>query len=224
MDNNPKEIARKLRRAGHSLDYIYKKVKAPRSTVYYWISKTPLTKQQLSDLEAKRQAARKKGGQTRHLQRLRTIQKYQQSALQDIGNITDRELFLIGIALYWGEGAKQKGKNVSSGAEFCNQDPRMILLFSKWLDVISVPKDLRQYTLYIHEKHSSLECQIKLAWENNLKDYSISWQKTIFKRHQTQLKLKNDYIGLLRVRVRKSADLCRKISGWIYAVSSLTKV
>ena len=46
-----------------------------------------------------------------------------------IGDVTIRELYLIGLALYWAEG----GKTLYSRLTFSNADPRMIRFYLVWL-------------------------------------------------------------------------------------------
>lgn len=223
MDNlSLMEQAKELRSKGLSLDKIVQILKQPRSTVYYWIRKVPLTSEQMKELEIKRGEARKKGSRARHSQRLRSIKLAQTEGLKDIGNLSGREIFLIGVALYWAEGAKQSKKNISQAVEFCNQDPRMVKVYCRWLDIIKVPPELRQFTLYIHKQHLDREEQIKHAWEKALPGQILGWQKTILKKHETTRRISHGYIGLLRIKVRKSSQLNRRIAGWISTLHILT--
>ncbi|MDD4894950.1 MAG: hypothetical protein PHW54_06545, partial [Candidatus Omnitrophica bacterium] len=51
------------------------------------------------------------------------------NAIEDIGGISERELKLIGIALYWAEGYKG---TACSGVELTNADSAMIKLMMRW--------------------------------------------------------------------------------------------
>lgn len=53
-----------------------------------------------------------------------------------MGALTHRELFLIGVALYWSEGAKSKPWNRSHVLSFCNSDTTMICVYLAWLDLL----------------------------------------------------------------------------------------
>ena len=45
---------------------------------------------------------------------------------EEIGSLTDRELFLLGVGLYWAEGAKGKPYRRCESVTFINSDPDMI--------------------------------------------------------------------------------------------------
>lgn len=219
MDNNPKETARRLRKKGYSLDLITKEMGVPRSTIYYWISRVPLTNKQLKKLEVKRTQARKLGGIARHNQRLAAIEKHNDQAVKDIAQISNRELFLIGIALYWAEGSKQKETNVSQQVAFINSDPKMIKLFESWLSLLGISETNRSYNLFLHKHYIKFESEIKKTWLKKINKQTITWRKTVIKKHDSDMSISPKYLGLLHITVKKSADLNRKINGWIRAMS-----
>ena len=214
--------AQTMRKNGFSLGQITSRLKVPRSTVYYWISKIPLSVNEEVKLRKKRENARIKGGLTRHKQRLETIKMYEETAIQDIKKISPRELFLIGISLYWAEGSKQKNRCISQPVIFSNNDPKMIRIYCRWLDKIAIPHNRRKYTLYIHRQYLHLEPSIKNAWQGKLFPIQIKWEKTIYKHHNTKRPIDPNYLGLLKITLSRSTDLNRKIAGWITAVSKLT--
>ncbi len=94
----------------------------------------------------------------------------------------------------------------------------MILFFDKWLKKICGKKqDGIIYSLYIHET-GKLE-RAKKFW-GDLLDTTI--ERVYFKKHIPKTKRKNiqdAYFGLLRIEVRKSTDLNRKIKGWNLGIS-----
>jgi hypothetical protein len=47
----------------------------------------------------------------------------------EIGTLTTRELFLVGAALYWGEGTKYERVGGTAAVVFTNSDPEMIRVF-----------------------------------------------------------------------------------------------
>ncbi|WP_407922123.1 helix-turn-helix domain-containing protein [Carbonactinospora thermoautotrophica] len=52
------------------------------------------------------------------------------AAAREIGALSDRELFLIGAALYWAEGSKLYCRR--ERVVFINSDPSMMLVFAGW--------------------------------------------------------------------------------------------
>lgn len=62
-----------------------------------------------------------------------------------IGELTEKELYLCGLALYWGEG----GKTRYSELTFSNTDPRMIKFMLVWLNK-SVHYPLDRIRIHLH--------------------------------------------------------------------------
>ena len=64
-----------------------------------------------------------------------------------VGRMSERELLLVGAALYAGEGSK-RGTEV----RFANSDPRMIVVFLAWLRrFFDVDEERLRVRLYLHE-------------------------------------------------------------------------
>lgn len=143
-----------------------------------------------------------------------------QAAKKEIMRISNRELWLIGTALYWAEGAKQKEHNVSQKVSFNNSDPKMILLFNRWIKEACFKKTSElTYSIYIHET-ANLE-KARDFWEKLLK---VKIEKMYFKSHNPKTNRKNineDYFGLMRIDVKKSTDLNRKIKGWVLGITEI---
>jgi hypothetical protein len=62
-----------------------------------------------------------------------------------------RELFLLGVGLYWAEGGKDKPYDRREYACFVNSDPGMIRIFMAWLDLLGVERNRLRFTVMIHE-------------------------------------------------------------------------
>jgi len=71
---------------------------------------TKKDKKQKQRLTEKKLVAIKKGGEARHRERIKRTKEIKTTAKKEIKEISDRELWLIGIALYWAEGTKEKNK------------------------------------------------------------------------------------------------------------------
>ena len=75
------------------------------------------------------------------------IEALREEATAQLGVMSDRELFVSGIALYAGEGSKTDGE-----VRFTNSDPRMMLLFSVWLRrFFEIDESRLRVRLYLHE-------------------------------------------------------------------------
>src|SRR3990167_1070594 len=141
-----KNRAIKLRKKGLSYSEILKEVPAAKSTLSLWLRNVGLAKRQRQKLTEKKRLAQIKGAQVRHDQRIEKSRIITNRAFQEIGEITERELKLIGAALYWAEGSKQKEHNVSEQVMFSNSDPLMISVFLRWLvNICRISKQEHRY-------------------------------------------------------------------------------
>ena len=120
--------------------------------------------------------------------------------------------------MYWAEGGKQKTHNVSQRVTFSNSDESMIKIFINWLDIIGISRDELEYELYIH--NNSDWKRAFSFWSSYLRIDRRNL-KIRFKKHTIKSLRKNvgdSYKGLIKVTVKKSTDLNRKIYGWTIAI------
>lgn len=213
-----KERALALRKQGLSYNEILRHVPVAKSTLSVWLKDVGLAKEQRQRLTEKRRAAQQKAQEASRNKRIVRETEIIKVAQKEIGRINKREFWLIGAALYWAEGSKQKANLVSQKVSFNNSDPGMILFFDRWLKKACGRKQNEiAYSLYIH-KTGDLE-RAKNFW-GALLDTTI--ERVYFKKHAPKTNRRNiqdTYFGLLRIEVRKSTDLNRKIKGWNLGIS-----
>jgi hypothetical protein len=216
--NQEKKDAIILRRQGLSYNEILRKVDVSKSTLSLWLRKIGLAKQQKQRLTEKRKAAQQKAQEACRRNRISKENEIVAKAKKEIGKISRRELWLIGIVAYWAEGAKQKTGNVSQRVSFSNSDPEMILLFDKWIkEICGISLEDVSYSIYIH-KTANYE-KARIFWENVL---NTKINLLYFKHHNPKTNRKNigdNYNGMLRVDIKRSTDLNREINGWILGIS-----
>lgn len=100
------------------------------------------------------------------LARLRNTQDQERQATKAaaeaaVGELSDRELFFTGVALYWAEGAKDKPHRRTEVLQFINSDPNVITLFLRWLEFLGV----RRECLVIYVRQSAdLYRRMEGAW------------------------------------------------------------
>ena len=217
-----KERAINLRRDGLSYSEILKQIPVAKSTLSLWLRSVNLSKRQEQRLTEKKLASMRRGATAKRNQRIEKTQLIKNKAISEIKTISDRELWLIGTALYWAEGSKAKDHNVSQGLIFNNSDPLMIKLFLKWLKtVLKIKNNDVHFEIYIHENHKRIIENTKKYWAKITKRNVSDFNHVYFKKNKINTKRKNigqNYYGLLRIKVRKSSDLNRKISGWIEGI------
>ncbi|WP_301129774.1 hypothetical protein [Streptomyces cacaoi] len=209
--------ARELRLLGWTYDRIELELGVSRSSVSLWVRDLPRPKPRYTPEEQRALMREGLAEQRRARDRLR--EETRQRAREEIGPLTDRELFLVGVGLYWAEGSKSKPYRREENVVFVNSDPDMIRLYLAWLDLLGMERDRLRFTVMIHES-----ADVRAAeryWADLAAVGPESFNKTTLKRHNPRTVRKNtgeNYRGCLVVRVRQGAELYRRIEGWWYGI------
>lgn len=135
--------------------------------------------------------------------------------MREVGEVSDRELFLLGVALYWAEGAKDKPWARSENASLINSDADLIRLYLRWLQLLGIPKEQLVCHLSIHESADVEEAE--RYWADVTGIDRERFNNPSLKRHNPRTVRHNtgtSYRGCLVVRVRRGAQLYRRIEGW----------
>ncbi|MFI7298272.1 hypothetical protein [Streptomyces sp. NPDC050121] len=208
-----RERARELRQQGWTYNRIPAELGCSKSWVSLWVRDLPSPERPRPDT-----APARRGAQRAVENRTAARAELQGRAYAEIGLVSDRELFLIGVGLYWSEGSKAKpGSN--RRVIFVNSDANMIKLFLAWLDLLGVEPDHRRFSVNIHE--SADVATAEAYWADQVGIQTDDLLKTSLKRHNPKTNRTNvgeGYHGCLRVAVLKSADLHRRIEGWWYGI------
>lgn len=212
-----KEAAIELRKKGLSYNEILRKVPVAKSSLSLWLKDVGLAKAQKQRLTEKKLAAMKRGWEAVHRKKVLITEKIKGEARDEIGKLSERELWLIGVALYWSEGHKEKDKG--SLVRLGNSDPRMIGTFLKWLyEICKIKKEDIIFRIYLHETSENRLEEVKMYWSKITGFPKEHFEKITWKKNKIKTKRKNigkDYYGLLDISVRGSINLNRKIQGWI---------
>lgn len=209
-----------MREKGFSYNSILKLIPVAKSTLSRWLRSVKLAKRQRQKLTQKREAARQKGLESLRRKRITTTKQLKETARQEIGRIGPRELFLLGCALYWAEGSKQKETNVSESVRFSNSDPLMINLMVKWFrDVCGISPDAMKFEIYLHQTADREKA--RRYWAESTGLPIQYFQSVLWKKHKISTVRKNiadGYHGLVRMTIRRSTNLNRTIAGWIEGI------
>lgn len=214
-----KEKAISLRREGKTYSEIMKVVPVAKSTISLWLREVGLSKKQKQNITAKRIAGQRKGADARRSNRIKIQSEIISKAKSEIGNLSKKDLFLIGVVLYWAEGSKEKEWNPGQKLAFSNMDSRIIQLFLRWLvEIAKVPKDMIGFEISIHETHKSRVPEVIDYWAKITRFQRSCFNKVYFKtakiKKTNRHNIGDTYFGLLRVTVKNSSTLVRKIAGW----------
>ncbi|WNZ10961.1 hypothetical protein [Streptomyces sp. 11x1] len=212
-----REKARDLRRQGWTYNQIQAELGCSKSSVSLWVRDLPTPEPRCTPEEHR---ARMNAGLARlRAEQDRERQETKQAAAASIGALSDRELFITGVALYWAEGTKDKPHARREGVEFVNSDPGTINVFLAWLDLPEVSRDRLNCRVMIHE--SADVDAAEHYWADLIGINRSLLGRTLLKKHNPQTVRKNvgdTYRGCLGIRVRKSAELYRRIEGSWYGI------
>ncbi|MDW4905985.1 hypothetical protein RB628_11730 [Streptomyces sp. ADMS] len=205
--------ARELRLQGWTYDRIQVELGCSKSSISLWVRDLP--KPERRDPTEQAKLAGRKRWEHELAVRGEERQRTKAAASQEIGEMSDRDLFMTGIALYWAEGGKDKPYARRENVIFVNSDPGMIKVFGAWLDLLGVERERLRYSVMIHETADVAAAE--QYWADLVGADRSAFYKTTLKKHNPKTIRKNvgdSYRGCLAVRVLKGADLYRRIEGW----------
>lgn len=204
--------ARELRSQGMTYDQIQLELGCSKSSISLWVrdlpKPAPRTREEAS-------AIARRGWQATLERREAERQRTKRQAAEEIGTLTDRELFLVGVGLYWSEGSKSKPYERRERVTFINSDPQMIRVYLAWLGLLGVTRERLELRVSIHESADAPDAERFWAQVAGVDTSALS--RTTLKKHNPKTVRKNvgdDYHGCLTIRVAQGADLYRRIEGW----------
>ncbi|MFJ3768297.1 hypothetical protein ACIPQJ_18165 [Streptomyces sp. NPDC090082] len=207
-----RERARDLRLRGWTYDEIRAELGCSKSSVSLWVRDLPKPERKRTREEASEIARR--GWDPVLLRREEERRAVKLTAAEEVGTVSERELFLLGVALYWAEGTKDKPHARRERVVFVNSDPGMVRVFTAWLDLLGVGAERRRYAVMIHETADATAAE--QFWGDLVGVDPSAFCKTTVKRHDPRTNRKNrsaGYHGCLSIRILGSADLYRRIEG-----------
>lgn len=209
-----------LRKRGFSYSEILRTVPVAKSTLSLWLKSVGLAKKQKQRLTEKKLAALKKGWEACRRKRIFLTERIKKEAEKEVKKLNKRELWLIGVILYWAEGHKERRRG--SLVELGNSDANIIRIFLKWLrEICKISEKNIRFRIYLHETSKNRLFEVRKYW-TRVTGFSINnFQKISWKKHKINTKRKNigkNYYGLLRVTVNRSTNLNRRIQGWIIGI------
>lgn len=218
-----RELALVLRKEGFAYSFISKKTGLSKSTLSEWLSKTPYTPNQQTIERVGKAIAASNARKTQIRQR--ETEEVRQAAFLDIGDISKRDLFMFGLGLYLGEGAKTYGIT-----RIVNSDPNVIHLAMKWFHGLGVSRT--QFLLTIHlYPDSDVERSLQF-WSHTTTIPRSQFGKTQIDRRINKKKNRAGKLphGTAHLTVRSLGKkefgvvLARKIQAWTDEVARVIKM
>lgn len=210
--------ATELRDKGYSYNMIKDRLGVSISTQSGWFSERPFSPN--LELISRIKNGPMKNGQLRHNEKINNIVAITKQAEKDIGRLSKRDLWMVGLGLYMGEGSKS-----IESVRIVNSDPNIIRLSMRWFREICLLNN-DNFSLSVNLYPDVDESEAKKYWAN-ITDLPLS----CFKKTQIDKRLGKKNIlasklpyGTLQIRVRangnasKGVVLFRMIKGWSTAI------
>ena len=217
-------LARELRIQGKSIRDIAKRVSAAQSTVSLWCRDIVLTKEQLDALVTLDRLGGARGrvvaAELAKKRKNERVTFNKKAGLERIGKISKRELFLIGIALYWAEGSKSLR---SERFVFVNSDPGMVLVMIRWLqECMDVSIEDIVCRVGINEAHRTRIADVEQHWSDITGIPLSQFKKPSFKKVVNKKVYDNFYehYGTLDLLVKRCTKLFYETLGSIDGLSN----
>lgn len=139
-----KNKALDLRNKGYSYSYIKSKINVSKSTLSAWLSGIPYKPNHYS--KSKLIKAREKSALIKRTNLLESIALSKKIAKEDIGNLSKRDTFMLGVGLYIGEGSK-----TNDIVRIVNSNPKIIKFMVNWFqNICAVPRDNLRLRLHLY--------------------------------------------------------------------------
>jgi hypothetical protein len=205
-----------LRQQGCSVPQIAHELAIARSTAYQWTKNVPR--------EGTAEAAQRRKEHSKHMTDARwaehrVARDLEQAALRSeeafsVGGLSEREVMLLGAAIYWCEGTKSKPWRQVWRVQFTNSDPGLVRLFLRFVGLLGYPREELSYRVSIHE---SADVEGAKRWWEEQADLPVGLLTAVtLKRHEAspgRYNTGDDYHGCLVIAVPQSSRLYWRMEG-----------
>ncbi len=156
-----------MRKKGMSFSQIKEVIHVSKSTLSVWLEAYPLSPLRLRELRDHNSKRIESYRATMKVKRDSRIALQGMRAAKDIRKFSDRELYVAGFFLFWGEGTKSRRSEIS----LANTDPAMIIFFIKWLKLIGAKPEKIKLMLHLYE---DMDEQMELKFWSKKLGYPLS--------------------------------------------------
>ncbi len=212
--SSKREKGIRLLKEGFSYNQISSRLIVAKGTINSWFVRLPETdKEKVRKFriqnwkESNKEKSRKRVKAT-----LAKEEEIQVKAARKVNALSQKDLFLVGISLYWAEG----GKKNRYGLQFSNSDPKMIELIMHFFRKICRVNEQKFYMQMILHKNIKEEKALKY-WSEITKVPVKQFKKACYSVSKSSKGKRNKYklpFGTLQVRIHDK-QLTHQIYGYI---------
>ena len=145
------------------------------------------------------------------------IKECTEKANKDIRSLTEKESFVAGLGLYWGEGSKN-GDNV----RFYNANPLVVKFIMEWFrKSLKIEDDRFQMYVNINQIHKKRLQKVIEFWSKRTMVSVDQFRKPQLIKTKNKKVYENfsQHYGTLSIRIARSKNLLYQIMAWIDAMS-----
>ena len=209
-----KMLALEMRKAGHSYNYIAPRVGVSKSTVGMWVADIPYVPN--AETIARIGKARAASGAAKNKIMRDSFEQARLEALRDMGEISNRDLLMLGLGLYIGEGAKS-----SSATCFVNANVATMRLIINWFTkAMGMRPEHIRIRLHLYPDSDLERCHN--YWSSQTGIPQDQFQRPVIDRRLNKKAVKNGKLpyGTAHLTIRSLGEkrfgvfLARKIMAW----------
>ncbi len=208
------QLGKALRRLGLTYTEIQAVIPVPTSTLSNWSRDVPLNSEQV-DAIVERTGPHNYAGIPRDTQRRRRleVETIRSEARSFAESHLDDPVFVGGVVLYWGEGAKTRNY-----LDLTNSDPAALRAFVRWVRIYFDSE--AEFVLSLHLHQGNDEPAARDYWAKATGLHGVRFTKTFIKPAGTGHRKNHLEYGVCRVRTLRAGDHWNRIMVWIDVVAS----
>lgn len=223
-----KDIAISLRKNGWSYNLIREKTHIPLSTLNYWFKNLKLSEVEKNNLIKNNIRRKYDSLKKRNLNRSTKLSNILKKAESEISSISNKELWLMGVILFWRDRLFENTKyDYSHGVKFTSSNKSLIKLFLRWLTRIgNYREEDISFDIFVSKSKIKHLSNVKKYWSNET-GYPIDMFNRFYFLKSSYKKMRNykkSNCGYLRVRVKSSSLLSYQLAGWINGIKRVLNI
>lgn len=216
--NKFRSEAVKLREAGYSYGMINEKLGVSKATLSDWFKDKPFKPNK--EVLRRIQYGPIINGERRHNKKVEEVLHLRSLGRSEIGQMSKRDFFLLGLGLYIGEGSKAYEQ-----IQIANSNPAVIKIMILWFkEVFNLGLENIAVTIHLYPDND-LEAVLSF-WQNLTGISRKNFRKTYVDVRKNKSKFRKNKLpyGTAYIRIKSNGDpekgvrLHRKLQGWMQAV------
>ena len=189
-----------LRSAGYSYTYISAHTGISKSTLSGWLGHVPYVPNAETVLKIGK--ARAASGEAKNRVKRESIALAGEEAIKDVGKVSQRDLFMLGLGLFIGEGSKS-----SQSVCFVNSNPQVVKFIISWfIGILGLSHKNIAIRLHIYpdcDESSSIK-----FWSQTIGIPARQFQKTYIDRRENKKAIKTGKLpyGTAHIAIRSRGE------------------